>query len=269
MHVYVIAEIASNHDRDLQRAKDLIHQAAAAGADAAKFQFFRADSLAKSRNAQDYWQVYKDNELPEGWLPLLKEECDRVGIDFLCTAYDQEGALKVEPYVWAHKIASFEAHSRAYVGFIGGRERSVILSTGMMGMSEVWDRIALLASGESACAYVLHCVSAYPTPYRDVNLRASLESIADIVGWDGTGLSDHTPGISVPIAAAALGARCIEKHVTDDRTRKGPDHPISIEFTQFAQMVSMIREVEEALGLGVKRPMPSEEPMMKYRAVDV
>lgn len=265
-HIYIISELGSNHDQDLRRALNLIYQAKQAGADAAKFQFFRADSLVVSRGAPELWQAYKDHELPEEWLPILRNKCNEVGIDFLCTAYDEEGALKVEPYVRVHKVASFEAHSPAYVEWIGKRDRPVIISTGMMGMDDVLRLVYTLPNLWA----ILHCTSAYPAPYRDANLSA-MAMVWEVVREHGletgarVGLSDHTPGISVPIAAAGLGALCIEKHVTDDRTRSGPDHGISIDFGRLTEMVSMIREVEEALGDGVKRPTPSEEPMLRYR----
>jgi len=259
MKTYIIAEIASNHDSILYRAKDLIYLAKEAGASAVKFQFFRADSLVERRNASEYWAMYKANEMPDSWLPVLRDYANALGIDFLCTAYDAWGLMTVDPYVSTHKIASFEAQDLQYLSQVRQTAKPTILSTGMMNQDQVVKSIDVL--GDSLWA-VLHCTSAYPAPISEANLRAMPRLNYQHNGMYG--LSDHTPGITCPVAAVALGARIIEKHFTDDRMRLGPDHRVAIEPSQFKQMVTMIREVEQALGTGVKQVQPSEAEMQQY-----
>lgn len=274
---YIIAEIGSNHDQQLDRAKNLMYLAKEAGADAAKYQLYRADDLAQRRNAQAYWPIYKATELPDSWLPVLKNYADQLGIDFMCTAYSEWAIEAVAPYVECFKVASFEMGDHKLLAFLRGYAEStgkkVVLSTGMASIDEVMRSVGVL--GPDNIAYVLHCASAYPCPPSDINLKAMATLVVglgqkfatDSAGWwfDRIGLSDHTTSITAPVAAVALGAKCIEKHVTTDRNRVGPDHPFAIEFAEFKQMVGMIREVEVMLGDGVKERKLSEEAMAKYR----
>jgi sialic acid synthase SpsE len=260
-HTYVIAEISSNHDTILYRAKDLLYKAKESGADAVKFQMFRADSLSQRRTAPEYWRTYKANEMPDSWLPILKKDADDLGMDFLCTAYDAWGIDTVDPYVDKHKISSFEAQDHTYLARIAQTGKPSILSTGMMTLDQVEDSARVLGTPWA----ILHCTSAYPAPIDQANLQVI--STLKAVGWSSrAGLSDHTPGITCPVAAVALGATVIEKHYTDDRSRVGPDHAVSVEPSEFRTMVTMIREVEQALGDGTKRPQASESEMQKYLA---
>ena len=277
-HVFVICEIGSNHDMQLDRALNLITLAAQAGADAAKFQLFRADDLAKRRGAFDYWHIYKAGELPDSWLPILKEHCDTLDIEFMCTAYSEWAVEAVAPFVSKFKVASFEmadhnllAYIRKFCEMAVVEKVRVVLSTGMSTHEEVVAAIDVV--GASNIAYVLHCASAYPCPPEDANLKVISrwlkgdhpgESIARL----NIGYSDHTTGIAAPVGAVALGATCVEKHMTDSRKRVGPDHPFAIEPTEFKQMVEMIRDMEKMKsGNGFKQPRPSEEAMSKYRVV--
>jgi len=285
MSVYIVAELGSNHDQQLDRAINLIYRAKEAGADAAKFQLYRADSLVKKRNAEAYRHIYKGTEMPDSWLPLLKEACDTMGIDFMCTAYDEWGVDAVAPFVDLFKVASFELNDHNLLAYIrkycegkyceGESGQKVVLSTGMGTIKEVGKAASLL--GINNIAYALHCTSTYPCPIGDVNLNV-LPNFLNAIRWNLPithpsvlqlpfliGFSDHTTGISAPVAAVTLGAKCIEKHMTDDRARVGPDHHFALEPSEFKQMVMMIREVEMALGEGRKEPQESEAEMMRYR----
>lgn len=249
---YIIAEISSNHDGDLDRALILTNLAKMSGADAVKFQYFRADNLVKRRGADPFYQVYKDNEVTDFWFDALYDEARHLGLEFLCTAYDREGLEVVNPWVEKHKVSSFESRDHDYLRAIRETGKPVILSTGMMDIRDLIQATDIL--GE-ACWAILHCTSAYPAPMEEANLRV----IADIDDMcSRVGLSDHTQGITAPVAAVALGATVIEKHFTDERSREGPDHKVSIEPMEFREMVRMIREVEVALGDGVKKAQPSE-----------
>jgi len=282
-HTYIIAEIGSNHDQRLNRAMELISAAKVAGADAAKFQLYRADSLVKRRNAEAYREIYEATEMPVTWLPRLKEYCVYLEIDFMCTAYDEWGVGLVAPYVDLFKVASFEltdnyllTYIQGWCGEGPGRKR-VVLSTGMGNMAEVLKAVQII--GFDNLAYVLHCTSSYPCQLEDANLKVIPELKEEL--WRAccthtkhnytlhqiqVGLSDHTTGILTPAIAVGLGARAIEKHLTDDKTRKGPDHHFAIEPHEFKQMVDMVREAEILLGDGEKRARDSEEEMMKYRS---
>ena len=169
MVTFLIAEVGSNHGNQLYRAKDLIYQAKEAGADAVKFQLYRADSLAKKRNAQDYWHTYKATELPDNWLPELREACYELGVVFLCTAYDNWGVNAVAPYVPMFKVASFEANDHPLLAYISHYNRPVILSTGMCTSDEGRQSIRVL--GANNVRYLLHCVSSYHAQESQVNLN--------------------------------------------------------------------------------------------------
>ena len=175
------------------------------------------------------------------------------------------GLDAVNPYVKMHKIASFEAQDHQYLARVAQTEKPIILSTGMCSLDDVLSSVKVIEAGfppvESPWA-ILHCTSSYPAPISEANLRA-MQALR-IRHYIRCGLSDHTPGITCPIAAVALGATVIEKHFTDDCSRVGPDHEVAIEPSQFKQMVTMIREVEQSLGDGVKRLQVSEMEMEQY-----
>jgi len=269
-HTYIIAEIGSNHDQSLNRAMNLISAAKSAGADAAKFQLYRADSLVERRNAEAYREIYATTEMPVTWLPRLKEYCVYLKIDFMCTAYDEWGVGLVAPYVDLFKVASFELTDYKlleYIRMVCERDaKAVVLSTGMGDLREVIKAMEIV--GMYNLLYLLHCTSAYPCPLEDANLNAiiMLQSLNNRHGAPYIGLSDHTTSILTPSIAVGMGARAIEKHLTDDKTRKGPDHHFAVEPHEFKQMVDMVREAEILLGDGEKRARDSEEEMMKYRS---
>lgn len=293
---YVIAEAGVNHNGSLDLGRDLIDAAAEAGADAVKFQTFRADALttkaapkaAYQREATDatesQYSMLKALELSESDHEALVEHCQKRGIQFLSTPFDTESlSFLVDRFDMPRvKVPSGEITNGPLVLAAARTGRPVILSTGMSTLGEVEQALGVLAFGYTAErsvpprldafaeAYasedgqqalrsrvtVLHCTTAYPTPLAEVNLRA-MDTIRAAFGV-AAGYSDHTVGIAVPIAAVARGATLIEKHFTTDRSLPGPDHRASLEPGELAQMVRSIRDVEAALGSAIKAPTATE-----------
>ena len=251
MAIFVIAEIGVNHDGSVEKAKRLIDSAKVAGADAAKFQFFSSRKL---------WgdDRIKHLELRFSEMVLLHNYCQQVGIEFLCTPFGLEEVILLRQLLKRWKIASGCITRTTILEAVRDTGLPIILSTGMATLQEIAQAEQILWDGDLT---LLHCTSAYPCPIADVNLRAMLE-LRDTFRTP-VGYSDHTLGITVAIAAAAMGASVIEKHLTLDCTATGPDHAASIEPEEFRVMVSAIRTVEEALGDGVKRIMASEMPLRK------
>ena len=271
MNTLIIAEAGVNHNGDLSLAHRLIDVAAEAGADLVKFQTFVADNLvsAHAPKAQYQHDSSGSNETQHAMLQRLEltramhesliEHCALRGIKFLSTAFDAQSIdLLVDLDLALFKIPSGEITNLPYLRHIGRFGKPVILSTGMATLSEVGAALrALTEAGTPRHQItVLHCNTEYPTPSADVNLRA-MHTIRD--SFDvAVGYSDHTAGIEVAIAAVALGATVIEKHFTLNRNLPGPDHKASLEPDELKAMVSAIRNVESALGDGVKRPSASE-----------
>ena len=273
--VYIIAEIGSNHDGDLERAKTFIQKAKKAGADAVKFQSYQAHTLINPTYIfNDHWE--KDPSwdtlvklsLPEKWHEKLQKEAERVEIDFLSTPFDLERLdLLVNLQIPVIKIASGDLTYHELIKASGLSKRPVFLSTGHATLGEV--EAALKVLWETGCKDIvlLHCESIYPATFKDVNLQAintMQHGFQVLVGY-----SDHTLGSTVPIGAVALGACVIEKHFTDDNHREGPDHAFALNAVNFSSMVKQIRELEMALLGGVKLPGPSEkeERIMARRAL--
>ncbi len=267
----IIAEAGVNHNGDLAMAFKLVDEAAAAGADIVKFQTFKAERIATARaRLADYQQknspaeasqfdMLKRLELSEGDHFRLLEHCRLRSIKFLSTAFDLESLAFLEGLgMECFKIPSGEITNLPYLRRIGRLGRPLILSTGMAKIGEVDDAIGILeASGTPrGNITVLHCTTEYPAPFAEVNLSA-MRRMGDAFGVK-FGYSDHTVGIEVPIAAVALGATVIEKHFTLDKQLPGPDHRASLEPHELRAMVSGIRNVELAMGDGVKRRTPSE-----------
>ncbi len=266
---YVIAELGSNHDGDLDRARALIDQVAEAGADAVKLQSFTAEGLINRHlgSAGDgapkhpAWEILQRLTVPEAWHSALLDHARSRGIAFLSSPFDSERAALLHRIgLPALKLASSEVTNLPFIREVAREaarlERPIILSTGMATLEEA-ERAATAIREEGLADFaLLHCVSQYPTPFEAVNLRAiaTLAPLAPVVGF-----SDHSPGVTAPLGAVALGAKIIEKHVTDDRSRPGPDHGYALEMSELAEMVTRIRELEAALGDGVKRPTPDEE----------
>jgi N,N'-diacetyllegionaminate synthase len=271
MTVLIIAEAGVNHNGDIGMAKKLIDVAADAGADLVKFQTFSPDRLVtESASKAGYQKLATDNiesqytmlrnlELTEAMHHELIAHCAFRNIGFLSTGFDIESINMLVSFGQElFKIPSGEITNLPYLCHIGKLGKEVILSTGMSSMDEIESAInALEESGTPReRVTVLHCTTAYPVPMSDVNLRA-MQSIRTKFGVD-VGYSDHTLGIEISLAAVALGATVIEKHFTLDRTLPGPDHKASLEPNELKSMIGGIRNIEEAMGDGVKRLMPSE-----------
>jgi N,N'-diacetyllegionaminate synthase len=269
--VLIIAEAGVNHNGDLDMARRLIDVAAAAGADLVKFQTFRADRLVTKQApkaeyqrqatqvAESQHEMIRRLELSREMHEELIAHCTARGITFFSAGFDEESvALLVELGVSCLKIPSGEITNLPYLRSVGRYGKRVVMSTGMSSMEEI--KAALTALEKSGTPRgritVLHCNTEYPTPMSDVNLRA-MQTIADTFGV-AVGYSDHTQGIEVAIAAVACGATVIEKHFTLDRSLPGPDHRASLEPDELRAMVRAIRNVERALGDGVKRVTNSE-----------
>jgi N,N'-diacetyllegionaminate synthase len=267
----IIAEAGVNHNGDIEIAKKLIDIAAAAGADLVKFQTFNAERLVTaSAPKADYQIVAAEKtesqkamlgklELTEAMHQELILHCKLREIGFLSTGFDIESINMLVSFgLELFKIPSGEITNLPYLRHIGKLGKKVILSTGMSSMGEIESAInALEESGTSRTKItVLHCTTAYPVPMSDVNLRA-MQSIRTEFGVD-VGYSDHTLGIAISLAAVALGASIIEKHFTIDRTLPGPDHKASLEPAELKSLVEGIRNIDEALGDGIKRLMISE-----------
>jgi N,N'-diacetyllegionaminate synthase len=271
MTVLIIAEAGVNHNGDINIAKKLIDVAADAGADLVKFQTFSADSLVtESASKADYQKFATDSvesqhtmlrklELTEAMHHELIAHCALRGIRFFSTGFDIESInLLVSFGQELFKIPSGEITNLPYLRHIGKLGKEVILSTGMSSMDEIESALSAIEESGTPRARitVLHCTTAYPVPMSDVNLRA-MQSIRSTFGVD-VGYSDHTLGIEISLAAVALGATVIEKHFTLDRMLPGPDHKASLEPEELKSMIVGIRNIEEALGDGHKRLMPSE-----------
>ena len=268
---YIIAEAGVNHNGSLELAKKLIDIAAEAGADAVKFQTFKAEKVV-SRYAPKAEYQKKTTTADESQLEMIKKlELDEVAheellaccrsrnIQFLSTPFDLESIdLLNKLGLEIFKIPSGEITNLPYLQKIGALKKEIILSTGMADLGEIEDALDVFmeAGTELENITVLHCNTEYPTPMDDVNLRAML-TIAEAFGVR-VGYSDHTLGIEVPIAAVALGASIIEKHFTLDKNMKGPDHKASLEPAEIKEMVRAIRNIEKALGGRIKKPSPSE-----------
>lgn len=270
--VLIIAEAGVNHNGSLKLAKQLVDVAAAAGVDIVKFQTFRAENLVSEQAVQaDYqkrnlgssdqsqFSMLKKLELSQADHRILFEYCREKGVSFLSTAFDFESIdflATLKPDLW--KIPSGEITNYPYLKRIAQFRKPVILSTGMSTLGEITAAMDVLEEfGLSRNQItVLHCNTEYPTPMCDVNLRAMQTIAAELKV--NTGYSDHTVGIEIPVAAVALGATVIEKHFTLDRNLTGPDHKASLEPQELKAMVSAIRNVELALGDGVKRVSDSE-----------
>ena len=271
MKTLIIAEAGVNHNGDLELAKKLINVAAEAGADLVKFQSFNASRLAtRSAKKADYqnqatgskesqYEMLHRLELSIEMHHELIAHCAASNIGFFSTGFDIESVdLLLSLGQDQIKIPSGEITNLPYLRHIGRLGKVVILSTGMATLGEIETAINVLeeAGTSRVNITVLHCTTEYPTPMVEVNLRA-MQSIHMAFGI-AVGYSDHTPGIEVAIAAVALGASVIEKHFTLDRTLPGPDHMASLEPAELKAMVAAIRNIEIALGDGVKRLTPSE-----------
>lgn len=267
---FVIAEAGVNHNGDLALARELIAVAAEAGADAVKFQTFRAERLAsptapkaayqaanEERGDESQLDMLRRLEMPDDWYPVLIEDARRRGIVFLSTPFEEESADFLDRHnLPAFKIPSGELTNLRFLAHLARKQRPLILSTGMAVLNEVALALdAIKAAGGRAVA-VLQCVSSYPTPLMQANVRGMM-TLQRAFGVP-VGYSDHTEGIDAALAAAALGADILEKHITVSRRLPGPDHRASLEPDELADMVRRVRRIEQALGTGEKHPTADE-----------
>jgi N-acetylneuraminate synthase len=267
--VFVIAEAGVNHNGSLEIARRLVQQGAGIGADAVKFQTFRADRLVTPTAGKAGYQTETTNpnesqhamlrrlELDEDAHRALLRECRSSRVRFLSSPFDEDSADLLEQLgVELFKIPSGELTNLPYLAHIARKGRPMILSTGMATLGEVEAALETIRAAGDPPVVLLHCVTEYPAPYAEINLRA-IGTLRRAFGRP-VGYSDHTPGIEVPVAAVAMGACVIEKHFTLDCAMEGPDHRASLDVAQFARMVAAIRNVSAALGDGIKRPTTSE-----------
>ena len=271
MSVFIIAEAGVNHNGSIDLAKKLIDVASNAGADAVKFQSFKADNLT-TKNAQKAMYQKETTNIEESQFDMLKKlelsiemhkelisYCKNKKIIFLSSPFDHESIELLEDLgLEIFKIPSGEITNLPYLRHIGKLDRKIILSTGMSNIDEVKNALDILINSgtKKENITVLHANTEYPTPMEDVNLRAmvTIGKELDIK----FGYSDHTLGIEVDIAAVAMGANCIEKHFTLDCNMEGPDHKASLEPNELKAMVAAIRNIELALGKNIKKPSKSE-----------
>ena len=271
MSVFIIAEAGVNHDGLIDNAYRLIDVAVEAGADAIKFQTFKAESLVSknvdkanyqkqtTNESESQFEMIKRLELSVDAHKKLIKYCNEKNIIFLSSPFDHESIdLLNELQLQIFKIPSGEITNLPYLRHIGSLNKKVLLSTGMSNLQEVGDALTILinAGTKKEDITVLHANTMYPTPMEDVNLNAML-TIQRKFGVD-VGYSDHTLGLEVDIAAVAIGASVIEKHFTLDKSMEGPDHKASLEPEELKAMVSAIRNIEKALGSSEKKPSPSE-----------
>ena len=271
MSVFIIAEAGVNHNGSVDLARKLIDVASTSGADAVKFQTFKAETLvAKNTQKADYqkqttdesesqFDMIKKLELDVDTHKELIDYCQEKNIMFLSTPFDHESIdLLSDLGLQTFKIPSGEITNLPYLRHIGSLGKQVILSTGMSNLEEVGDALNILINAGTSKdnITVLHANTMYPTPMEDVNLNAML-TIQKEFGV-AVGYSDHTLGIEVDIAAVAMGASCLEKHFTLDKTMDGPDHKASLEPEELKAMVGAIRNIEKAMGNGEKKPSLSE-----------
>lgn len=280
--IYIIAEAGVNHNGDVALARQLVDAAKEAGADAVKFQTFKTEKiLTRGATMAEYqkdnlgsqdtqFQMIKALELSHADFAGLNAYAESIGIDFLSTPDEEESLdfLADELSLPWIKIGSGEVTNLPFLRRIAAKQRPMILSTGMSTLGEVERAVRLLRGINQHELVLLHCTTNYPCPPQEVNLRAMLtlkQAFNVRVGY-----SDHTIGSEVPVAAVALGAEMIEKHLTLDKAMEGPDHRASLDPAEFREMVRQIRVIETALGDGVKWPNPSEErikPLVRRRVV--
>ncbi len=260
---YFVADIAANHDGDLERAKLLIRLAKEAGADAAKFQNFQAPKIVSDRgfktlggqqSHQAKWkksvfEVYKDASVPFDWAPVLKEECDRQGIDYFSSPYDFESVDMLEKYIPAYKIGSGEIDWIEALEYMAAKGKPMLIATGAATIGEVQKAVhAILKINKELV--LMQCNTNYTASlenFKYINLNV-LKTYATMFPQVILGLSDHTPGHATVLGAVTLGARVIEKHFTDDNHREGPDHAFAMNPQTWADMVENTRQLERALG---------------------
>lgn len=263
---YIIAEIGSNHNQDIKIAKKMIDEAASAGVDAAKFQTFKAETLYSkktpkfSKDKIEPFDLLKSIEMPREWHKELFAYTKKKGIDFLSSPFDFEAVDELDKIGSpAFKIASFEIVDHELLKHTAKKKKPIILSTGLANIGEIEEAIDVIRAEGNDDIILLHCASMYPSPIEIMNLKA-IQTMACSFQIP-IGLSDHTMGIHVSLAAVAMGAKVIEKHFTLDRSMAGPDHNFAIQPEELQKLVSDIRDIEKAMGSGIKDKSKNEQEM--------
>jgi sialic acid synthase SpsE len=271
---YFIADVAANHDGDIERAKELIYLAAEAGADAAKFQHFQAEtivsdygfkSLGGQKSHQASWgksvfDVYKDASVDLGWTETLVETCEDAGIAFFTTPYALEVVDHLDSVLPAYKVGSGDITWFEMLRKIAEKQKTYILSTGASTLDEVYHAVDETLNINPKIA-LMQCNTNYTASlenFKYIHLNV-LKTYREMFPEMVLGLSDHTPGHATVLGAVALGARMVEKHFTDDTGREGPDHPFSMDPNTWKEMVDRTRELENALGSGIKKVEENEK----------
>lgn len=272
----MIAELSGNHNQDLTRAVKIIKAAKTAGANAVKLQTYTADTITLDHDSPDFritdglWKDYSLYDLydkahtPWDWYPTLLDTIRDLQMDAICTPFDQTAVEFLEDFnIDAFKIASFEIVDHALISTVARTGKPIIISTGMANFEEISEAIAVARDAGAVDIAILHCVSGYPTPVEDVNLRtiAHLSKLLDVVA----GLSDHTLGVGASIAAVALEASIIEKHLTLNRSDGGLDAEFSLEPSEFEILVNECQSAWKSIGEVNYRRTPSEEFNMVFR----
>jgi len=282
--VYFIADIAANHDGDLGRAKELIYLAADAGADAAKFQHFKAETivsdngfkaLGNQQSHQAAWkksvfEVYRDASVSLDWTEELKATCDKAGITFFTSPYSLDLVDEIDPYVPAYKIGSGDITWLEIIRHIASKQKPYIIASGASNFDDV-HRAVTTGMRVNSQLCLMQCNTNYTASlenFRFIQLNV-LNVYKEMYPGLVLGLSDHTPGHSTVLGAIALGAKMIEKHFTDDCEREGPDHKFSMDPSSWSAMVRNSRELEQALGNGVKKieENETETAVLQRRAI--
>lgn len=274
---YIVAELSANHGQDFDEALRLIDAAAEAGADAIKLQTYTPDTITLDSDLPHFridggtlwdgkklYDLYGEAYTPWDWQPKLKEYAGKLGLDLFSSPFDETAVDFLEAMdVPAHKIASFEMTHMPLLRKVAATGKPVIMSTGMATLAEIDESVRTLREAGCAQLILLKCTSAYPAPPEESNIR-TIPHLSDTFDTPA-GLSDHTMGVSVPIAARALGACMIEKHFTISRDVPGPDSAFSLEPAEFKEMVDAVRTTERALGKVLYEPTPKQVYSKKFR----
>ncbi len=276
-HALIIAELSANHNGDFAKAMELVVAAVEAGADAIKVQTYTADSMTIDAH-QDHFQIsggtmwdgknlhdiYGEGSMPWDWQPKLAERCKELGVHFFSSPFDATAVDFLQTLdIPAYKIASFELVDIPLIQKVAATGKPLIISTGMGNLSEIAEAVDAAITGGAHDLALLKCTSAYPSPPEDMNLR-TIPHLAEAFGVVA-GLSDHTMGIAVPVASAAVGAGIIEKHLTLRRTDGGPDSAFSLEPNEFKAMVDAVRIAEKAMGEVNYGPVSADIGIRDYR----
>lgn len=268
---FIIAEAGSNHNQKIGIAKKLIDAAAAAKADVVKFQTFIPDKIYVKHagfadylgNAKSIQQIFKDIMMPRDWIPKLAEYCATKKIMFMSSAFDEESVDLLDPFVVAHKVASYESTHLPLITYMAKKGKPIIMSTGMASIEEIREALNAIAATGNKNVILMHCIAKYPAPIEASNLRV-IDTLRVEFGVP-VGLSDHSREALVnPIAVAARGGNIIEKHYTLSNDLPGPDHKFALEPHELGALVEGVRKAEAALGSPAKRVHPLEQELYSF-----